>query len=296
MSKAPTRRQLALALALTPGVGGKTVARTLTRNDLLGRTPGEVLRLGVEALREDYRFPARGAASWVAARQAMLAEADRLQTRLDPHGVSMVTSADASYPSRIEEFDPNPPGLIYLYGNLKLLHTDTFAILSSRKTSSAGLDLIERATEAHVLAGRVLVSGHDTPEYQRAAVVPLRWGAPRILVLDVGMIQALGDDLLDEPFRAARLWRFRFDPLTDLAISTVNPEAAYHRESNRIRDRLVGSLAMRLDGVEVSPGGNMHRLAALGLRAGREVRVHESSQSFESLAAIGAKPLELPDR
>jgi len=33
-----TRRQLTLALALTPGIGGKTVTRVLVRNDLHGRS------------------------------------------------------------------------------------------------------------------------------------------------------------------------------------------------------------------------------------------------------------------
>ncbi len=295
MSAVITRRQLALALALTPGVGGKTISRALTRNDLLGRSPSDFLKLGPEALREDYRFPAKGAASWYAMRKEKLVEAAELQQRLDPHGVSMVTSADASYCIRIEEYDPAPPGIIYLYGNLKLLNADTFAVLSSRGTSPDGLATIEKVTEENVLAGRVLVSGHDTPEYQRSAVVPLRWGAPRILDLDTGLFHALGEDLKEEPFRAARLWRYQFDPLTDLAVSTVNPAAPFHRESNRIRDRMVGSLAMRIEGIEIKPGGNMHRLSTLALRAGRPVRILPGSVSEASLRQLGASLLELPD-
>ena len=46
------RRSLVVALALTPGIGGKTITRVLTRNDLLGRSIDEFLRLGSEALRE----------------------------------------------------------------------------------------------------------------------------------------------------------------------------------------------------------------------------------------------------
>jgi len=291
-----TRRQLALALALTPGIGGKTISRAMTRNDLLGRSPQDFLKLGPEALVEDYRFTRAGATTWWTGQKERLAAAERLQARLDPHGVTMVTSADASYPERIELYDPAPPGLLYFYGNLKLLQADTFAVLSSRGTSEAGMTQIERATEEHVLLGRILVSGHDTPEYQRSAVVPLRWGAPRILVLDTGLFHALGEELNEEPFRAARLWRYKFDPQTDLAVSTVNPETPFHRESNRIRDRLVGSLATRIDGIEVKPGGNMHRLATLALRAGRPVRILPGSASAEALSAIGATPLTLAER
>ena len=36
----------------------------LTRNDLLGRSIDEFLRLGSEALREEYRFVAKASVAW----------------------------------------------------------------------------------------------------------------------------------------------------------------------------------------------------------------------------------------
>jgi predicted Rossmann fold nucleotide-binding protein DprA/Smf involved in DNA uptake len=197
-------RTFALHLAMTPGVGGKSVARVLTRNSLLGRTPAEFMSLSQESLREEYKFSAKAAEHFVGRKFDATSE---LEKRLAALGVTLITAADIHYPTRIEQFDPDPPGVLFLFGNTKLLESSTFCVLSSRGSFPADLDQIEKLTEEGVLAGEILVAGHDTPEYQRSAVVPLRWGSPRILCLDRGLFKVLGDDLRDEAFRAARLWR-----------------------------------------------------------------------------------------
>lgn len=276
-------------MALTPGIGAKTICRVLGRNDLLGRSPDEFLRFGREVLTEEYRLAATTATAWVDRRASLLVEAEDTEHRLDCFGVSLVTAVDPHYPHALEAFDPDPPGVLFLYGNGRLLESRTFAVLSSRKSPQAALDLIERLAEEGVLTGETLVAGHDTAEYQRAAVVPLRWGAPRILVLDRGLYAALGEDLGDEPFRTARLWRYRFDPATDLAVSACAPDLRYHAAGNKTRDRVIAGLARRLDIVIAQEGGNMERLARLALKAGRPVRVSDLSLNYRALREAGAQ-------
>ena len=288
-----SRRSFALHLAMTPGFGGRSVVRVLARNDLLGRAPEEFLRLSPESLREEYRLNAKQAANLVAGRIETTATLER---RLDGLGVRLLTAADAGYPALVEEFDPDPPGVLFLYGNTRLLQAPTFAVLASRGTLPAGLDLIDRLTEEGVLGGETLVTGHDRPEYQRSAIVPLRWGAPRVLVLDRGLFGVLGPDLKDEAFRAARLWRYEFDPGTDLAVSPFRPEADFIGVNNQVRDRLVAALARRIDFVHVAPGGNMARLARLALKAARGVRLAEGASGRDELLAAGAVPLGEGDR
>lgn len=280
-----------LAMALTPGLGGKRITAILARNDLLSRAPDEFVALPEAVLQEEYRLPAKVASTWSASSKQRLKDAVSLEDRFDRLGISMVTAADAHYPSRIEEMHADPPGMLYLYGNTRLLEARSFAVMSSRNSPPAALDLIEKLTEEGVLSGETLVAGHDTPEYQRAAVVPLRWGAPRILVLDRGFESALGEDLRDEPFRTARLWRYEFDPSTDLVVSAVRPEKGYHASGNQTRDNLIAGLAARLDFVSICPGGNMERLAKAGLKSGRPVRVSEMYSSFQELKSIGAAPI-----
>ncbi|HRF60094.1 MAG TPA: DNA-processing protein DprA [Fimbriimonadaceae bacterium] len=282
------RRTLALALALMPGIGGKTVSRVLTRNDMLTREVSDFLALSVESLREEYRLSVTIATRWVAERTARIEAAVRYEEELDRLGISMITSVDVHYPAIVEQMDPDPPGVLFLYGNHKLLEAPTFAVLSSRHSPPAALDTIERLAEEGSLNGEILVAGHDTPAYQRAAIVPLRWGTPRILALDCGLVKALGDDLSTEPFRTARLWRYQFDAQTDLVISHVSPEADSHAGAAPKRDRLVGCLARRLDFVIVAEGGNMERLARLALKAGRPVRVSDLSIGYRAFRELGA--------
>ncbi len=282
------RRTFVLALALTPGIGGRTIARIMSRNLLIGRTQDAFMRLGPEALRSEYRMTAAVAARWTATKQERLEEAERTEEKFDRFGVTLMTCGDAHYPQRLEAMDDDPPGVLYLYGNARLLEAQTFCVLSSRHSPPEALEMVDKLAERGILNAETLVSGHDTPEYQRSAVAPLRWGTPRILVLDCGMFNALGDELRDEPFRAARLWRYRFDAETDLAVSCVQPERDYHRASNAIRDKLIASLSMRLDFAWVAAGGNMHRLARLALKAGRAVRVSDLSPCARELWAAGA--------
>lgn len=286
-------RTLALHLAMTPGIGGKTVARVVERNALLGRAPEEFLSLGEASLREEYRLSKRSAAALGEGGSDASKRTEELERRLESLGVVLFTAADPHYPKAVEAFDPDPPGVLFAYGNLRLLGHPSFAVLASRGTTPKALDLIERLTEEGILAGETIVSGHDRPEYQRAAIVPLRWGAPRILCLDQGLFRVLGDDLRNEAFRAARLWRYEFDPRTDLVISPFRPEAGFIGANNRIRDRLVTSLARRVDFVHVAEGGNMDRLVRMTLAAGRPARVDPGAPLFEEYAASGA--LALPE-
>lgn len=286
-----TRRTLTLALAQTKGFGGKTISRILVRCDLFGLSPEEFLSLSEASLMEDYRLKPALAERWKILGRQKMEEAQRLLERLDRHGVTVATVADAHYPRQLEQFEHSPTGVLYLYGNARLLDGNTFTVCSSRKSPEAAFPIIEQAVEDGVLAGEVLVTSHDTSEYQRAAVVPLRWGSPRVLVFDTGLFRALGDDLSEEPFSAARLWRYKFDPSTDLALSPVPPFGEFHRNANAVRDRLVVALSRRFDGVWISPGGNMEKLAQLSMRAGRRVRIWQRCPAWDSLSSIGAQPL-----
>ena len=269
-----SRRTFTLTLAMTPGLGGRSVVKVLARNDLLNRSPEEFFRLGFESYVEEYGLMRKAAEYLVSHRKTLLAEIEPLEKRLEVLGVRWSVITDAGYPEMLEQFDPNPPAMVFIYGNSKLLTSKTFSVLSSRNASEQELMEIERLTEQGVLGGEVLVTGHDKPEYQRSAVVPLRWGAPRILCLDRGLFQVLGDDLRNEAFRIARLWRYEFDPSTDLVVSPFRPEAGMFGVNNQVRDRLVAGLSHRIDFVKVAPGGNMEKLVKMAKKAGRKVEVY----------------------
>lgn len=156
-------------------------------------------------------------------------------------------------PRRSAPYEEEPgyfePGGLWLYGNSRLLDGQLAFVASACGPNNhrpSEFDAIEREAEELVLSSRVLVCGIHNPAHQRAAIVPLRWGAPRIVVVSGGFHYHLGKDLKDEPFRAARLWRYQFDPRTDLVVSRRAPDkkptfALY----NPTVDRLISMLAKR---------------------------------------------------
>lgn len=118
--------------------------------------------------------------------------------------------------------------------------------LGNPEQSELRLGEIEREAEECVLRGHTLVSGIHNNAHQRAAIVPLRWGSPRILVLSGGFRCHMGENLDEEPFKAARLWRHKFDPLTDLVVS----RRALDRKDTNARfnigvDRLIERIVAR---------------------------------------------------
>lgn len=133
-----------------------------------------------------------------------------------------------------------------MFGNIRSLKSKLECIPDSfgfAEHSAEQLETIAREAERIVLAGSILVCGIHNIAHQRAAIVPLRWGAPRILVMSGGFKHHLGDDYKEEPFPAARLWRYQWDQHTDLAISRrapdKKPSCAKH---NRTVDRLIAKI------------------------------------------------------
>lgn len=125
---------------------------------------------------------------------------------------------------------------LYMYGNLKLLASDRFTLpipVLDQVTRQDILD-VHVPIAAEVLKGRTLVTGVHSPLHDQAAVLPLRWGAPRILVLTSGFLHCLGPKLDQELTPLSRRWRYEFDPLTDLVISPFDPEDSGANSHKRI--------------------------------------------------------------
>src|SRR5579871_3250956 len=94
----------------------------------------------------------------------------------------------ANAPRRIAPYDVEPgfyaAGGLWLYGNVRLLAAERAYVSHSLGPSThfaRDLNRIEEEAERIVLGGLILVCGCHNLAHQRACVVPLRWGAPRIL-------------------------------------------------------------------------------------------------------------------
>lgn len=168
------------------------------------------------------------------------------------HSSTLVSDAlPCAKPKRTAPFDQEPgyhvPASLWLYGNVKLLEGPLAFLpqsLGSPDQSAKELDELERIAEALVLNSKIIVCGVHNVAHQRIAVVPLRWGSPRVVVLSGGFHFHLGTQLNNEPFRAARLWRYQWDPRTDLAITRRDPEKLpTFSTTNRTVDKMVERIA-----------------------------------------------------
>lgn len=163
------------------------------------------------------------------------------------------TTQTTQPPRRTAPFNQEPgfyePARLWLYGNSRLLNSRLVSIEQAHGLETHSdriLSDIEGMAAQCVLAGKTIVTGVHSIAHKRVAVVPLRWGAPRIVVVYGGFFAHLGDDLREEPFRAARLWRYEFDPGSDLVISRQEPRA--HKSSKThlpTVDRLIQSIVTK---------------------------------------------------
>jgi len=258
-----------LALCLTPELGSASVSKILAKNALLGIHPEEFLRLGRQELIVEYGL--RENAAKAICDRKFLERVEDFKRRVRGKNVALATQRSPIYPRRLEGFCEPPPVYVFLYGNYKALEGKTFCVLASRDASEEALLKVEKGVEAGVLEPMTLVSGANTVAYQRAAVVPLRWGAPRVLVLDRGLFAALGNGLDQEPFSAARLWRYRFDSSTDLVVSPFRPDDHFVPRNNRIRDECVVGLSDVVRWAYSRPGGNVEGFIERARKAGKVV-------------------------
>src|SRR5689334_21326318 len=166
--------ELILLLMDIPGIGGRTIEAVLRKNAVIRRPPDELLALPKSALCADYGLRSQTAAQLtdISMQARKQAEADGAWLR--QHGVSLISSLDASYPVRFSERLSDPPSVLFSYGNGGLLNGRLMAIANSNKTSEDALARGDRVVEAAIAEGWTVVTGHNRIQYQRPALAARR--------------------------------------------------------------------------------------------------------------------------
>lgn len=136
---------------------------------------------------------------------------------------------------------------LWLFGPARALHAQLAFVpgcCGPGPWTPAELAALEQEAESLVLSGHTLVCGIHHYAHKLVALVPLRWGAPRVVCFSGGFRRHLGPELNEEPYRAARLWRYSWDAKTDLAISRRAPDKLpTYAAHNPTVDRLIRGLA-----------------------------------------------------
>ena len=239
-------------------------------------------------LREAFALPARAierlcsTRAWHDARCALLA------ARLFRHQVRVCPLGDPQYPVGWARHGDPPPPLAYLHGEPTLLRRPIVALLHSRLVDGSTVSVTARLARAAVGAGFALAVGGMKTTHRIAAVTARALGAPRIVVLDRGLLAAFGGDLDRDPFGFGP-GRTRFDPTRTLVATPFRCEDHAVPRSGRRRDALVAAVADVVVAVHARPDGEVERLGLRALARGQAVAVWQGHNA--RLVAAGALPL-----
>jgi DNA processing protein len=148
----PNDVQLAwLALSLAPGLGPRRILQAVDNVGSVTR----VLELSLTDL-EALRFPATAVQS-ISGGQA-LRDAEEEWKRVRAEGASLLSYSDEAYPERLKEiFDP--PTLLWVRGNVKLLTQPAIAVVGTRHPTPYGVGMAEMLSRDLALRGLIILSG-----------------------------------------------------------------------------------------------------------------------------------------
>ncbi len=277
-----------LTVAELPRVGERRLLRLQERARRRHLPLARLADLPAAALREEFDLPAAAVERWCGERALHDARCAALATRLSHHDVRIAALGDPSYPAGwARHGDPAPP-LAYLHGEPQLLRRPTVALLHSRLVDEATVTATVRIARAAAAAGCGLVGGGMKTTHRLAAATARTLGAPRIIVLDRGLLAAFGGQLDRDPFGFGPL-RPAFDPRATLVLTPFRPDDHAVPRSGRRRDALITALADLVVAVHARPDGEIEQVCMRALARGQDVAVWQAHNA--RLVTAGARPL-----
>lgn len=285
LTPADARERLAfIALALTPGLGGRRLAALLSR---FGSAAAALAAARSSVVPAD-RFE-ESALDLLS--QASLRAAEELLVRTAAKGITIVTPADDGFPARLRSI-PDPPAMLFLRGRLGLVEGPAVAIIGSRDHTGYGRDVAHLLSVAAAKAGICVVSGMARGLDAVAHEAALEVGGATIGVLGngIGVVYPAANRALYQEVESHGLL------LTEHPPGEKPTAGAFPR-----RNRLISGLADVLVVVEAAKGSGTMLTVAAALEQGREVMsvpgpiTSPTSAGTNQLLRDGADPVLHPD-
>lgn len=271
------RDQCIWRLQETPGLGAMALARVLERcgvpdADFFGRDPAWY--------RKQCGMSERCALA--------LAQRPPPSPAIAELPVRAILALDADYPGPLSAWAAPPP-VLWMLNECKLALTQgNLSVVASAGAENTRVDRCKSAIETAIRDGYRLVAGHNRPVYQWALLAAKRCGAPSVMALDRGLLEAFDGDLRRDPVAPARIWGYGFEPERCAVLSPFRLGDGWIGANSRTRDALVVGLSDVVVAVGIRPGGTMHRLCRQALACGRVVYADE--ESLPLLAEAGSRP------
>jgi DNA processing protein len=244
-----------LRLALTPGVGPRTRSALLERFG----SAEEIFAAAPSQLRETPGVGAKVCERIIAAPSEIDAEAELALCR--EHRIALVTPDDEAYPRGLREIH-DPPGLLFVRGELLPLDALSVAIVGTRHATTYGLRIAERLASGLAHAGFTIVSGLARGIDAAAHRGALNAGGRTIAVLGSGVLNVYPPEHVE----------FAADIADHGAvISESPPRAAPLAGTFPQRNRIITGLALGLVVVEAAERSGALISARHAMEQGREV-------------------------
>lgn len=275
----------ALRLALVPGVGPRTrrvlLERFGTAEAVLAATPaqlGEVPGVGPKLVAK-----LQAGRNGNAEREVMALCRKR--------GISILTDADAAYPRLLREI-PDPPGVLFLRGEVRQQDEVAVAIVGTRHATLYGKTQAERLGAGLARAGVTVVSGLARGIDAAAHRGALSAGGRTVAVLANGVLDIYPPEHVDLAAEVA---------LHGALLSEAPPHAEPLAGAFPQRNRLISGLSLGVIVVEAADRSGALITARHAMEQGREVfavpgRVDErTARGCHRLIRDGARLVESPD-
>lgn len=279
-----------LLLRELPGIGERTVVRTIERARRRGETLRSVLESPPARLRAIYGFPPRAIERLWQQRDRHLRRCRWLLEELDRAGVRLLTEASSAFPDRLRQSLRHPPPMLFALGNRRLLERPCIAVLSSREIVEQTVPAIASIVRAAKQNRSVLAIGGMKSTHRLAAISARASATDRIVVLDRGLFATFASDFRSDPFGCGNQ-RARLDLQRTLILSSFRPEDHAAPNSGRRRDEIIAGLGNAIFAGSARPGGETERICEDALARGTTVWLWSASEN-RRLATAGARRVD----
>ena len=285
VAPAASRDELAayLALAQVPGIGAARL-RTLTA---AFESAGAALQAPHGAIAA---LPGFGRAGATAVRAASLRAAHALLQQLDRMGATVLLNEDDPFPPLLRDI-PEPPALLYAWGDVGLLARPAAGVVGSRNHTAYGAAAAQILAAGVARAGVVVVSGMARGIDATAHAAALDSGGASVGVLGngFGVVYPAANRALYERMIAC-----------GCLVTELPPGERPHAHTFPRRNRLISGLAGVTVVVEAAAGSGALITADCALDQGRAVLAvpgpitSPTSLGCNKLIQQGAKPALCP--
>ena len=260
----------AVMLSELPHVGDKGATRILTLNQQRAHSLATFFRLPAAVLRDDYKLHPGAVTRLAVERGTHESRCRWLLEQLASAGGVVALCGDAGYPARVRERLTPPPVVLYSYGAASLLRTPLLAVLNSRTITEHSVAASLAVVQAAAAQGFTLVTGGMKTGYRIAAVAGRAAAAPRVVVLDRGILATFGARMDRDPFGFGP-GRSALDAERTLVLSPFRLMDHAVARNGRRRDELVAAVADVIVAVHARAGGVIERVCLEALDRGQSV-------------------------